>query len=266
MIDKESNEEEVPKLSIEQENEFKKIKLSLENDAIFGAGSKKLPPEIEGQWLDYVTNFENAYKNAKQITVFEKLGSPKYKKVEEIKNDFDFTEELHLLNELLSQKNISLDVLCDYENESKLIYTFIVGELFNQEIDDMNVEGMVTRFTYEEFHPNDEYDIENDCENFITMFLNTKSKLYDEYHSKDALNHEALHNFRSLFSKFKIKYYKYGSALIINDDATAHFNIDFSAKIKGTEAKILYSGDGTITFKRDSEYWYVQEVNLPILD
>ena len=266
MINKENNEEELPKLSIEQENEYKKMKLSLENDAIFGESSRKLPPEIEGQFLDYVTNFENAYKNVKQITVYKKLGSPKFKTVEEIKNDIDFTEELHLINELLLQKNISLDVLCDYENESKLIYTFIVEELFNHEIDDMNVEGMVTHFIYEEFHPNDEYDVENDCENFIKMFLNTKSDFYENYHATDAQNHEALNNFRSLFSKFKIKYYKYDSAQIINDDATANFNIDFSAKIKGTDAKILYSGDATITFKKNNGYWYVQEVNLPIMD
>ncbi len=266
MIDKENNEEELPKLSLEQEIEYKKMKLSLENDAVFGGSSKNISPEIESQFLDYVSNFENAYKNVKQITVYEKLGKPNYKTIESLKSDEDFEIELDTILELLSQKNISLDILCSYENQNKLIYTFIVEELFKHEMDDMNVEGMVTHFIYEEFYPNDEYDVENESINFIKMYLNTKSNLYEEYHYKDAQNHEALNNFRYLFSKFKIKYYNYDSAIINNDDATAKFNIDFSAKIKGTDAKILYSGDGTISFKRKDGYWYIQNLNLPVMD
>lgn len=263
MIDKESNEEELPKLSIEQENEFKKIKLSLENDAIFGGSSKKLPPEIEGQFLDYISNFENAYQNAKPISVFEKIGSPEFK-LEVTLSDNEINVELERIMNIMNQNGLDLSILADYENENRLIYSFITKELFLHEIDDMNMPGMVTNFTYEEFHPNHEYDLKRDTEDFLKMFLNIKSEFYDEYHRKDATNHEVLNNFRSLFEKFELKFFEFKNIDFDEQNAKVAFNIDFLGRIQGTKAETLYSGDGSITFEHEYGYWYVREVILPV--
>ncbi len=259
-------ENELPKLSIEQENEFKRMKLSLEHDAIFPDNlNSNIPPEIVSQFLDNIKNFENMYENEKQISVFDKIGKPEFV-IAELLNEEELNIELERLETLLNNHNLTLDVICDYENEERLIYTFITEELFKHEIDDLNLPGMVTHFTYEEFHPNDEYDIEFVCTDFIEMFLNTKDKMYLEYHSKDALNYVALNNFRNLFKKFKIKYYKFETIKIEEHKAKATFNIDFWGKIKGTETKIYYSGDGEITFKHEYGYWYIQDVTLPVMD
>ena len=266
MENKDNNEDELPKLNIEQENEFKKLKLFIEHGAsFFGKPNPNVPPEIEGQFLDYVSSFENAFKKVKQITVYEKLEKPSFKPAETA-SDSEITTELEALIELMRQKSIALDVLCDYEDEDRLIYTFIIEELFPHEVDDMNVPGMITHFIYEEFHPNHPYDLENATEDFLKMFLDKKSKLYKKYNSEDALNHEELNNFRFLFKKFKMKFFEILDLDFNETEATINFNIVFWAKIKGTDSKIYYSGNGSMTFEHKYGFWYVQVVELPIND
>jgi hypothetical protein len=267
MKDKESNEEELPKLTIREENEFKKLKLALEHGIDFPDFKlkTKLSPEIEGQFLDHISNFESAFLNAKQITVYEKIGKPVFKPAATLSDD-EITVELEKIEKTMHRNNLNLDVLCDYENKERLIYSFITEELFLIEIDDMNVLGMRTNFIYEEFHQNHKYDLELATEDFLKMFFNKKSDFYDQYHSKDALNQEELNNFRSLFKKFKMNFFDFYEITFDEQNAKAEFNIDFWAKIKGTDAKISYSGDGSMTFEYKYGYWYVKNVNLPIND
>jgi hypothetical protein len=267
MTNKDNNEEELPKLNIEQENEFKKMKLSIEHGAEFLNFKSKtdLSPEIEGQFLDYISNFESAYKNAKQITVYEKIGKPEFKPALTLSDD-EIVLELDKIKQLMHRNNLGLDVLCNYENEDRLIYTFITEELFFHEIDDLNIPDLNTNFIYEEFHQNHKYDLEQATEDFLRMFLDKKSDFYDEYHSDDALNHIELNNFRTLFKKFKMEFFEFQKVTFDEENAKVEFNIDFWAQIKGTDAKIYYSGDGTMTFHYEYGYWYVRNVNLPIND
>lgn len=266
MNKEENHEEELPKLNIKQENEFKKLKLNLEHGAIFpDQMHPDLPPEIESIFLDSIMNFENAYQNVKQISVFDKLGKPEFKPTDALSNE-EISIELDRIMDLMAQNGLALDVLCDYEDQDRLIYSFITTELFLHEINDMNVPVMVFNFIYEEFHQNHKYDLEHATEDFLRMFFNTKSDFYDEYHSKDATNHEELNNFRSLFKKFKMKFFKFKDIAFDEQNAKVEFNIDFCAKIKGTDSKISYSGDGKITFEYEYGYWYVRKVVLPIND
>jgi hypothetical protein len=259
-------EDELPKLDIHEENEFKKLKLSIEHGATFFNNSdSNIPPEIESQFLDYITNFENAFQNTTQISVFDKLGKPEFKPVATL-TDAEISNELERIENLMQDYDLNLDVLADYDNEERLIYTFITEELFPHKIDDLNVPGMRTCFIYEEFHPNHEYDLKRNTEDFLRMFFNKKSDFYKKSHSKEATNHIALNYFRSLFKKFKMTLFEFNEITFDEKDAIVKFKIDFLGKIKGTDTKITYSGDGNITFKQEYGYWYLREVNLPIID
>jgi hypothetical protein len=259
-----TNADDFPKLSIEEENEFKKMKLSLEHDAIFPESlNKNLPPEIEKQFLDSIFGFEEKLKNAKTISVFEKIGKPTFTPAN-LLNDEEIKIELERLDDLLYENDLILDVTCEYENFDRLIYTFITEELFDYEFEDIDIREYFTHFNYEEFHPNDKYDIEKDCLDFLNLFFNKKDKLYKNFHYTDAKNHEELNNFRTIFKKFKIKFYQLGTITIENDTAIAPFNIKFWGKIKGSDTKIYYLGNGNMTFKHEFGYWYVQNVNLPL--
>jgi hypothetical protein len=259
-------DEELPKLDIHDENAFKKLKLSIEYGAsFFNNSDTNLPAEIESQFLDYVTNFEKAYQNPKQISVFEKLGNPKFIPATTL-NDTEISIELERIQLLMQDYGLNLDVLAEYDNQERLIYTFITEELFEHIIDDMDLPGMNTCFIYEEFHPNHEYDLKRNTEDFLRIFFNKKNDFYKKSHSSEATNHIALNNFRSLFKKFKMTFFEFTEITFDEENANVKFNIDFWAKIKGTEAKITYSGFGNITFKQDYGYWYVREMNLPIMN
>ena len=78
---------------------------------------------------------------------------------------------------LLSQKNIEIDFEGTYDNRTK--YAFITEELFDHETDDFRIPGMVTHFSYEEFHPNYKQDIENRASEFLTGWFEQK---LDEKH------------------------------------------------------------------------------------
>lgn len=263
---KDHDDDELPKLSIEQENEFKKMKLKLEHDAIFPDRSElNLPPELEGMFLDSIFNFEKAHKNAKRITVFEKLGFPDFKPASEL-SDKKIESGLKKLEKLMDKNNIGLDVICDYDNEERLIYTFITEELFLIEILDVNLKGMNTIFIYEDFYPNHKHDLERSTEDYLKMFFDKKSDFYEKYHEQSATNHLEMNNFRSLFKKFKIKNFEIITVDFDLEQATAKttFNLIFWAQIAGTDSKITYSGNGSMTFELKQGLWYTQEVLLPI--
>lgn len=257
-------DEELPKLNIHEENEFKKLKLSIEYGAsYFNKANEDLPAEIEGQFLDYISNFENASKNAKQITVFEKLGKPSFKP-ESLLNKEELAIELERIELLMHNQGINLDVLADYDDEERLIYKFITEELFEHEVNDINIPGLQTCFIYEEFHPNHEYDLKQDTEDFLKMFFDTKDDYYIESHSEEATNHIALNNFRSLFKEFEMTFFEFQEITFDNQDVIVKFKIDFWAKIDGKETKINYAGEGNITFEFEYGYWYLRKVTLPI--
>ena len=101
------DDKDLPKLSIEQENAFKKMKMSLESNAIFPENfSKMLPPEVESAFLDGIMQFEQLYRNAKRISVFERIGSPKLKNSEEF-SDEAVALELKKLISKLKRKGIA---------------------------------------------------------------------------------------------------------------------------------------------------------------
>ena len=260
----EDDDFEMPKLDIRQENEFKKMKMSLESGAIFPDDlSKQLPPEIESQFLDSIMSFEKAFRNAKQISVYDKIGRPDFVP-ENVLNDAEVTGSLEKIESILHQNGLNLDVLADYENEERLIYKFITEELFDLEVDDVNIQGFNTNFIYENFHQNHKYDLNRDTLDFLNMFLNKKSNIYDEYNSKDVINHIELNNFRSLFKKLKLKLFEITNIVFDEQNAKTTFNIDFWGKMDGNPNKIYYSGEGTITFKYIHGYWNVQNVVLPM--
>ena len=66
------NEDEMPKLDLRQENEFKKMKMTLESGAVFPENfNKEMPPEIESQFLDFII-IQNIFWNKIWLSNFIK--------------------------------------------------------------------------------------------------------------------------------------------------------------------------------------------------
>jgi len=163
--------------NLRMENELLRLKLKAELGAD-SQSSGNLDPLIENEFLKHIMAFEQNYAGAKRIKIFDLLGRPNFKRADELNDqliDLAFEE----ITDLLAQKNISVDFIAAYDNRTK--YSFITEELFDHETDDFKVPGMVTHFTYEEFHPNHKLDIGNRAEEFLSGWLEQKINEHSWY-------------------------------------------------------------------------------------
>ena len=156
------------------ENEILKLKMQAESNAVI-VTHEDLPPEIEHQFLKNVQEFEEAWKNAKPIKVYDFIGRPDYRAVNTLKAE-EIPLELEQLMNTMKLNNICLHI--DGQYDPAIIYRFITEELFEFETDDMRVPGMIQNFTYEEFYPNHTLDIQRRTMDFFEDWFERK---FDEF-------------------------------------------------------------------------------------
>lgn len=169
-------------------NDKKKDELRDKYGMQFEWHSDEFPPEAEGEWLDYITEFEQQFENAKQIAVRELIGNPTIKPLSEIPES-ELEAELDNLLELLARNNIAIEFI--HEQDDRETYRFITEELLDEMTDDIHLPGMTSHFIYEEFHPNDEDDATQAVEEFCFALFEQEFKDWNSmyYHT---LSHENL--------------------------------------------------------------------------
>jgi len=248
--------------SLQRANEQKKKKLTDEHGAYFGSMSEDidLPPEIQSQFLDNIMAYEDAWKNAKRITVYDFLGNPIYRKLEEL-NDTEVTEELERLMNYMNEHQISLVTLCDVDDRK--LYRFITEELFLEEKDDVHIPGMMSCYTYEEFHPNHEYDIRNHSYDFMQSYLNKESDFYTTFMTSEAEKMDWHIHFREAFSSFLLCKFEISELEFDVEKAKVQFDCEFTGQVEGSNNSFQFLGNGTMTLLYKWDFWSVDKVNLP---
>jgi hypothetical protein len=156
------------------ENEILRMKLQAEAGAVIGL-QDDIPPELENLFLQNVLAFEEASQNVKMVSLYEYLGRPHYRKLDELRPE-EVAEELNRLRELIHQKQVHLDILDEYE--PAVIYKFIIEELFQQQTYESLLPGMIRHFTYEAFHPNHKIEI---CERALDFVGDWFERKMDEH-------------------------------------------------------------------------------------
>ena len=126
------------------------------------------PPEPYNTWEEYFEDFDRQLEEAQPITIRERIGNPQIRPASEIP-DSELEEELDQLIELLYANNIVIEFIHDIEDREA--YVFITEELLNETMDDIHIPDMYSHFIYEEFHPNDEDDIELWTGEFLDTFF-----------------------------------------------------------------------------------------------
>ncbi len=263
-MSKNQNPDDLPnkREQLRKENEIKKIRLSQEFGAHLSENNKNLSPEIEGQFLDYVLNFERAYENAESIQLFDRIGRPEYRKSEDIP-DTEIGEKLDRILQLLSQHNLCVDSICEVEERE--LYRFITEELFFEEIENMKIPGMFTRFTYEEFHPNHAYDIENHSIDFFRIYLDQESNFYKSFLSKEAEKAIWHIDFRASFDSFTLNSFTITDLTFDMEKARVQFDCDFTGQIENTIETVRYSGKGEMELVYQWDFWCIDKLKLPQL-
>ncbi len=138
--EKPGDEEDDEKLK--NENEFLKMKLMLEQGAQFGSMQidGKLPSEVENQFLKNIIEFEKQFEEHKIIKILDKIERPDhFKPVDEIPDD-EIEGAWDELDEYLQKYGIQLSV-CSPNISKRELYRFTTEELFDHEMDDMNLPG-----------------------------------------------------------------------------------------------------------------------------
>jgi hypothetical protein len=259
---------------------IKKKELEEKFGMVFSGINEELSTELEYEWLNYIEEFEEQYAAQKTTTVWDYIGKPEYKIVQELSND-EISEELNALLELMQIKGISLNTLSEVDDRE--LYRFITEELFIYEIDDMHIPGMQNCFTYEDFHPNAQLDIEQAYDYFLTftlgkspnvggtgydlLYIDTENHLNKNGEKMDSVAIETfLNNFLNTFDFFKIESHKITNIVINSEknEALLKFNIQYKGCFNQSSETIPFKGEGTFKLK-PSEYggWSIYSIEMP---
>lgn len=243
----------------------------------------KLSLDEENEWLNYLDNFEKQFAEKKRTTVWKYIGQPEYKKIKELEMS-EISRELNRLSDIMNKNGISLDVLA--EVEEKDLYCFITEELFEEEIDDIHIQGMMHCFIYEEFYPDAKMDIEQTYEYFFSFTLGKSENIggtgYDMLYI-DTDNYQddegnilekdyvetTINNFLNSFDFLEVINNEICN-IEINEEktkATLSANIHFKGSFKGRPEYEEFKGKGTFLLK-PSKYggWDMFHIDMPGLD
>lgn len=242
--------------NLQIENEILKLKMMAERGAYFGETAEDLPPEVEAEFLKNVQLFEDSFENAEEITIYECIGKPEYKDVNEMTAE-EVEDETNRLLELLQSKNIVLDVLGQYE--LAVIYKFITDELFLEKVREINIPGFMHHFTYEEFHPNHAMDIGNAAQQFLNGWF---EKGFNEYSSE--LAHQFINPDGKIYNRDEILL-KLNNCL---DSYKRFFNIKFkgsdtSFEWDDKEGKGLGHAEGIFSYDAEIENGEIIHIEGP---
>jgi hypothetical protein len=258
-----------PQDELKADNEILRIKLELEHHMIMSETSQ-LDPELENQWLNRIYNFENQYKDAKPIKVHAFLGHPDFRKIEELKPE-EVSEKLKHLLCCMKEKMIVLEY--DEEYGVDTIYRFITEELFEQEMEDISMDGFVHHFIYEDFHPNHTKDLRRYADEFIEAVLRRKLNEFDAHCFAETITFKGteydLAGILAVIGSFQEGH----RSCKVDQFQIHHVNFDLTEERAKVKAWIQYTiqGDGvhihqgsaSINFIYQFGYWYINGFQLP---
>jgi hypothetical protein len=204
--------------------------------------------------------FEKAFHQSDRIPVFDFIGCPEFRKNDEIPDE-EISGELDRIMQILNDNQIVLDTLCEVDDRE--LYRFITEELFHHETDNMKMPGWVTHFTYEEFHPNHEYDLRRSCIDFFESFIKHENDYYTVHLTKEAEENPWFVNFRNSFKSFRIEKLDVTNIEFDEIQANVKYNIHLEAVIEGSNLKETFAGEGEMKFIYQYDYWYINQVHLP---
>jgi hypothetical protein len=200
--------------NLKAENDFLKMKLMLERGAYIGGENKGLPAEVENQFLNNVMAFEKQFEERKTIKLFDKIGRPQHlKPISEI-SDSEVNKAWNELHDYLNEHGIDLDV-CSPNITNRELYRFATEELFEHEMDDLNLPGWTTNFIYDEFHADPVYESEKVVKDdlFARLFsIDPIGEYFHCLHDKDIFLNGKLYaeatDIKETFNRFKSFYKK----------------------------------------------------------
>jgi len=260
---------------LQAENEFIKMKLMLEQSAKFGKidNDKKLPCQIENEFLNYIMAYEKQAANPKYIKMYDRIQRPlHFKPVAEI-SDADIENAWQELLAYINCYAITLTV-CSPNISSRELYRFTTEELFEYELNDINIPGAVTMFTYDEFYPDPIYDNPRVVEEDLFPDIFRIEPIYFDYGfdgSDIYLNDEIfrgyvefkekINHFKSLFSTISLDKFN-TTSIEVNGNTSVVKGLYHSTFLKKEDDLInTFEGEYNVEFiLGDLGYWLIKKM------
>ena len=117
----------------------------------------ELDEEDDDEFINKVEEFKKGHTKAKMISVYKKIGKPKFTELKKL-DPKNLKDELRRLIVALDNYNIIVHSHGEYDDKEK--YRFITEEIFREFVED-DKKKQIT-FVYEDYHP--EMDDEDDDE------------------------------------------------------------------------------------------------------
>ena len=153
------------------------------------------------------------------------------------------------------------------------MYRFTTEELFEHEIDDMNLPGLMSCFTYDEFYPDHKYDnTRYAVEDCIGLILRKDPVEYMTHLERENLcinNHYpvSVEEFKKIINRFKEVY----EDIVVNEIKDVDFSIDekrchvkgiYDVTMKLPLEEIILKGNWLVEFTWDGDYWEIVNVQI----
>ncbi|MEM1328890.1 MAG: hypothetical protein AAGI23_23230 [Bacteroidota bacterium] len=253
------------------ENEIQKINLEINLEINHGAEeffvADDLPPDMEKTFLDNVTKFEEQYAKGDTISVHEFIGSPNAPNKGEVE---DFETEIERILKLLEEKGVTID-RPDHLTPIGY-YNFLTTDLFEHQMMNVRIPGMIYGFIYDEFRHDGPSFIEDHVEEFLGKLLTLDKPFEYEWlsetcrGSKDQMTKEevleCIHHFRAQFDELTPVAFKKLDMQFHNGFMYFFFGIAWEGKRPNGETVSFEDGGISQLFFEDGE-WMLQGIQMP---
>lgn len=261
---------------LKAENEFLKMKLMLEQGAQFGTmqADSELPAGIENEFLNYIMAYEKQAVERKMIKIFDKIERPNhFKPVNEIPDD-EIENAWNNLDEYLRKYSIELSV-CSPNISDRELYRFTTEELFNHEMNDMNVPGMMSCFTYDEFYPDYKYDnTRHAVEDCIEVILKKKHfdwmpllkkenlRINDHYPVSEKEYINLINRFKDAYEDIQLQEMNDPVCTIEGNSCYVKGNYDITLTFSSEE--IFINGEWMVEYEFDEDFGFWEIANVQV--
>lgn len=255
-------------------NAVLKLKLELEH-GMKSYQCDGLNPELENQWLNYIYRHEQLHQSCGRVTVYDYIGRPPFTAIENLERE-QVTAELERLMAIMRTNGVQLDCICEYDDS--VIYTFLTRELFTEEMDNIHMPGLVNHFTYEDFHMNNQYELERIGVDLIKSIYNHEWRAeYDSIWVGAAVKCNGVehdfHGFSSVIMGFQRRYafleiheLNINEVSVDENNGTGQMSASLSfISQPQSQQPALQKGECLINYRKDPEsgYWHVVDIRMP---
>lgn len=254
-------------------NQVKMMELTARYGGCFVRSEEGFPAEMEMAWLESVERFEEAWQSAKRTTVRSFLGDPDFPSLAHIAPE-NLEEQIDRVLDRYHANNVEVDFLSDVPVEE--VYRFLTEELLDHEMDDIRLEGYTYHFIYEESHPNDEHDVKECAESFLTGLFYLEADLIGHLVADegvvDACGHPlSQERFRQQITEFRESFLSFDSPEIDleswnidGDTASVMGRITWKGTVEQEGAPVVHTGIFSMKLVRSPwGGWEILQVIVP---